>query len=130
MLSAPLQGEQRQKVLAAVWNVLRAERPHLFEQNRLQQPGGIMSLDAHLDTLVDMCRQMKADRIEPYLARIIDDVCSHCGQQNASGYCALRHSGACVLFSHARMILEIIDGALREMKDPEYLALHDSAVAS
>ena len=31
MASKPLQGEQRQKVLAAVWNVLRANRPELFE---------------------------------------------------------------------------------------------------
>jgi len=124
MASKPLQGEQRQKVLAAVWNVLRANRPELFEQARLNQPGGIMTLDTHLDALVEMSRQMTADRIEPYLARIIDDICGHCAERDASGYCPLRHVNSCVLFSHARLILETIDAALFELGDPEYLASH------
>ena len=127
MASEPLQGEQRQKVLAAVWNVLRASRPELFEPQRLNQAGGIMALDPHLDTLVEMSRQMTADRIEPYLARIIDDVCARCAEQDASGYCPLRHVNSCVLFSHARLILETIDAALFELRDPAYLASHDEA---
>ena len=127
MASEPLQGEQRQKVLAAVWNVLRASRPELFEQQRLDQPGGVMALDPHLDTLVEMSRQMTTDRIEPYLARIIDDVCARCAEQDASGYCPLRHVNSCVLFSHARLILETIDSALFELRDPAYLASHDEA---
>ena len=127
MASTPLQGEHRQKVLAAVWNVLRAQRPELFELERLKQPGGIMTLDAHLDALVEMSRQVTADRIEPYLARIIDDVCARCAEQDASGYCPLRHVNSCILFSHARLILETIDAALSELRDPEYLASYEKA---
>jgi hypothetical protein len=124
MASTPLQGEQRQNVLAAVWNMLRANHPELFAQGRLNQPGGIMMLDTHLDALVEMSRQMTADRIEPYLARIIDDICAHCPEQDASGHCPLRHVNSCVLFSQARLILETIDAALSELRDPEYLASH------
>ena len=109
MASEPLQGEQRQKVLAAVWNVLRASRPELFEPQRLNDRGGVMALDAHLDTLVEMSRQMTANRIEPYLARLIDDVCVRCAE------------------SHARLILEMIDAALIELGDPAYLASHEEA---
>jgi hypothetical protein len=65
---------------------------------------------------------MTAERIEPYIVRIIDDICTRCPQQGVSGYCELRHVGECVLFAHARLILETIDGMLRDLADPEYLA--------
>ena len=127
MTRQTLEGEPRQKVLAAVWNALRVSRPDLFHLDKLNQPGGVIALDAHLDTLIEMSRTMTADRIEPYLARIIDDVCATCPQQDPSGYCPLRHVNDCVLFSHARLILETIDSVLRDLEDPEYLASHDRA---
>ena len=117
MASQPLTAEQRQTVLAAVWNELRGRQPELFAQGTLKQPGGIMSVDEHLDALVDIARNMTADRIEACLARIIDDICACCPQQSGAGYCPLRHEGACVLFANARLILETIDSALRELGD-------------
>jgi hypothetical protein len=121
--SQPLPAEHRQKVLAAVWGALRAREPALFDQGCIRQPGGIMVLDQHLDKLVDMSRSVTIDRIEPYLVRIIDDICARCPQQGGSGYCELRHAGACVLFAHGRLIREIINGMLRDMSDPAYLAM-------
>jgi hypothetical protein len=110
-----------------VWNVLRASRPELFEPQRLNDRGGVMALDAHLDTLVEMSRQMTANRIEPYLARLIDDVCVRCAESDASGYCPLRHVNSCVLFSRARLILEMIDAALIELGDRAHLASREDA---
>jgi hypothetical protein len=130
MPSQPLTPEQRQVVLAAVWNALRARDSTLFERGRLKQPGGIVALDENLDVLIDMAREMTADRIEPYLARIIDDICGHCEQQEPSGYCPLRHEDKCALFGQARLILETIDSVLRELKDPEFMATRGGAAGS
>jgi hypothetical protein len=126
MISPPLPPEQRQRVLAAVWSTLRATEPLLFAQDRIHAAGGILTLDAHLDELVDMSRHMTADRIEPYLATIIEDVCARCPEQHSEGHCPLRQRDLCVLFSHARRILETIDSMLRALRDPDYLAVHGS----
>ena len=126
MASQPLTAEQRQTVLAAVWNELRARQPDLFAQATLKQPGGIVTVDEHLDALVDIARNMTADRIEPYLARMIDDICARCPQQSVAGYCALRHNGACALFANARLILETIDAALRELDEPRHPAAREN----
>ena len=120
----PLDTARRQTALAAVWNVLRARHPELFDSAKLAQSGGITAIDTHLDQLVEMAREMTANRIEPYLARIIDDVCSRCPEQHANGYCPLRHDNSCVLFGEARIIFEVIDSALRNIGDEEYLRRH------
>lgn len=126
MASQPLTAEQRQTVLATVWNELRGRQPELFAQETLKQPGGITAVDEHLDVLIDIARNMTADRIEPYLARIIDDICACCPQQSVAGYCPLRHDGACALFANARLILETIDSALRELSDRGIPAAQES----
>ena len=127
MISPPLPPEQRQRVLAAVWSMLRTIDPPLFDRQRIGAPGGIMTLDDHLDELVDMSRNMTADRIEPYLAAIIEDVCARCPEQGAAGHCALRQHDSCAVFAHARRILETIDSMLRTLEDPVYLAVHGFA---
>jgi hypothetical protein len=91
----------------------------LFEPEKLMQPGGIMTLDQHLDALVEIAQQMPAGRIEQSLARVVDDICTHCPQQGVAGSCALRRAGACVLFAHARLILETIDSTLRGLRGSE-----------
>ena len=128
MVSELLEGEQRQAVLAAVWSALRVRHPQLFDRSKLSVPGGLASVDAHLDALVQLAREMTADRIEPYLARIIEDICSTCPQQQSSGHCPLRRDGSCVVFAEARTILEVIDSTLRQMQDAQYLEHHGAAI--
>jgi hypothetical protein len=122
LISQPLPPEQRQLVLAAVWNALRRLEPRLFDDERVRAPSGILALDTYLDNLVDMSRHMAADRIEPFLAAIVEDICAECPRQDATAHCPLRRQDQCVIFTHARSIIEAIDRTLHQLGDPVYLA--------
>ena len=131
MSSQPLTSARRSQVLAKVREALRAAHPELFEDQRLKKPGGIAGVERHLDGLVEIVRRSTADRIEPYLAQIIDQICSHCPNQRVSGHCPLRLSGRCATYRDARIIVNAIAGALRDMLDAEYWAnhfLHENAL--
>ena len=66
--------ETKARVMDAVEQDLRAADPRLF--NDPQRSGGPMGeVGRHLDGLVDIVRHATATRIEPYLAKILDDIC-------------------------------------------------------
>ena len=109
----------RKRVLDDIERDLRAVASGLF--NDPQRPGGPMAeVTRHLDGLVDIVRRTTATRIEPYLAEILDDICTHCEFEQPSQFCARRDEGKCVLFSHTRTIVDAIARALRDTEDFEY----------
>lgn len=120
--------DQRKWVLEAVEAALRAAEPKLFDAPA--SPDGPMWVVArHLDALVAIVRRTTTTRIEPYLAEILDDVCTHCERQLPSQFCPLRHENTCALFSHTAVIVQVVAGALKEMEDPEYWFNHPDGSA-
>ena len=120
MQAPPLTPEQRGRILAAVYRELFVSCP--LEAGELRTIQGAAVVESHLDSLVDIVRRSTAVTREPYLAQVLDDVCSKCPHQVASGYCAQRAAGPCVVFRFGGAIVTAIARALREMGDEAYLA--------
>ena len=118
-----MSADQRKLVLQAVEAALRAAEPSLFDP-AVSPDGPMWAVEQHLDTLVAIVRRTTAARIEPYLAQILDDACTHCRHQQPSQFCPLRHEDECALFSHTAVVVDAIAKALKEMGDPEYWFNH------
>jgi len=116
----PLNSRDRMHVREIIQEELRARGADLFGSD--EQTTAMF--DRHLDALVDIERRTKSDRIEPYLAQLLDEVCGACPKQDRSGFCPLRYEGTCVIFAHAQPILRCIALALEQIRDPEYLVNH------
>jgi len=122
---APLTAPQRGEILASVYRALSEAAPELFQGPQMVlRPGGPLELPARLDAMVEIVRRTTADRVEPYIAQMLDGICAHCPRQQTSGFCPLRYDKSCVLFRCAGPIVKAIGQALWEMDDPEYLANH------
>lgn len=124
MTTQSLTQEQRSHVTAAIEQTLRDECPEIFAGSEAGHLGGWAELKNHIDDLVAIARRTSADRIEPYLAQILEEICGKCAHAFPSGYCPLRDRGLCLLYRQARPILRAIVGALCEIQDPEYGATH------
>ena len=114
----PLTAEQRNRILAVVYRELFLSCPATEGELRTREGAGV--LETHLDALADIVRRSTAETVEPYLAQILDDVCSKCQHQTVSGYCPQR-AGPCVVFRFAEPVIRAIGRALREMGDEQYL---------
>ena len=122
-----LDDSQRKLVMESIRHALLVVAPESTWAEASARPGGLHDLERNLDALVEIARRTRSDRVEPYLAEILDDVCATCGNQRTSAYCPLRHAGDCVLYACAGPIMWAIGGALRQMGDPAYLAVHGAA---
>jgi hypothetical protein len=120
--------QQRTYVIDAVRRALAESHPEIMHEG----PGGANELAGHVDALVEIVRRTTADRVEPYTAQIMDDVCPHCAHQEKSGYCALRAPGPeqCALSRCTMTIVHAIADALRDMGDPVYVANRAAPEAS
>jgi hypothetical protein len=117
--------EQRSRLLASVYR-------ELWLSCRAGEATGGTRADAeriefHLDPLVEIVRRSTAERVEPYLFQVFEEICPNCLRQTVSGYCPLRHSGECALFARMDAIVNGIANVLRETRDTSYLAAHPDA---
>jgi hypothetical protein len=112
MTRAVLSRDDRVRIREAIHRALRQKCPDLFESGAADHAGGLEDLDAHLDDLVAIVQGTTATRIEPYLAQILDEICSKCGHQAPSGYCALRQRELCLLYAQAPAIIRAIASEL------------------
>lgn len=124
MTATTLDAAGRELVMNSIRHALLVVAPEWTRPEEYNRPGGLHDLEEKLDALIELARRTDSDRVEPYLAQILDDVCPHCKNQRASAYCPLRHSGDCVLYACAGPIMWAIRGALRRLRDPAYLATH------
>jgi len=124
MTATTLDAAGRQLVMDSIRHALLVVAPEWTRPDDYDRPGGLHDLEQKLDALIEIARRTHTDRVEPYLGEILDDVCSHCQNQRTSAYCPLRHSGNCVLYACAGPIMWAVGGALRRLRDPEYLATH------
>jgi hypothetical protein len=124
MTTTTLDAAGRALAMDSVRHALLVVAPEWTRPEEYDRPGGLHDLERKLDALIAIARRTRSDRVEPYLAEILDDVCTHCENQRASAYCPMRHSGNCVLYACAGPIMWAIGGALRRLGDPEYLATH------
>jgi nucleotide-binding universal stress UspA family protein len=111
-------------VIRAIERGLRAKCSDVFCAAASEAPGGLFELYSHVDELVQIVRRSTAGEIEPYLAEILEDVCSNCTHQDASGYCPLRKAGRCALYAHAGAVIEAVARALGELHDEPYEGVH------
>ena len=70
-------------------------------------------INHHLPRLVEIVRRCSSCRVESYLSEIRHTICPSCRFQTVSGWCPLRETDTCALFSHLRPIVEAIDDFLR-----------------
>lgn len=124
MTATTVDAAGRQLVMDSIRHALLVVAPEWTRPEEYDRPGGLHDLEEKLDALIEIARRTRSDRVEPYLAEILDDVCSHCRNQRASAFCPVRHSGNCVLYACAGPIMWAIGGALRRLGDAEYLAMH------
>ena len=127
MTSTLLNEAERRLVTDSIRHALLVVAPEWARPEQYGRPGGLRDLNEKLDALIAIARRTRADRVEPYLAEILDDVCARCAHQRQSAYCPLRHAGECVLYACAGPIMWAIGGALRRLGDHDYLAVHGEA---
>jgi hypothetical protein len=109
----------RNRILAAVYRELFITCPAKAGEVRTLE--GASVIETHLEEIVGIVRRSTATTVEPYLAQILDEVCSRCPHQTVSGFCPLRADGPCVLFRFAEPIVRAVGRALLDMGDEEYL---------
>ena len=105
---------ERRLLLAEVNEALRNDGADVLLRAKAQ-PDGLAQLDHHVDELIAIVRRSTATKVEPYLAQIMDDICTRCPKQEPSAFCALRHEGTCIFFKHAGTIVAAVRRALREI---------------
>jgi hypothetical protein len=121
VIASTISGEIKDRVRTALRHDL-----HIGDLAIQAIPDGAQAVNEYLDELISIARRTTAKRVEPYLAQLLDDVCVHCAYQSNSGYCNLRQSQACTLFSSAERIFRSISRALESAGDEEYLRCHAS----
>ncbi|HEY8747636.1 MAG TPA: hypothetical protein VIM11_06670 [Tepidisphaeraceae bacterium] len=112
--SIDLNEAERRLLLAEVHESLRNDGTDVLLRAKAQ-PGGLAQLDHHVNELIPIVRRSTATRLEPYLAQILDDICTRCPLQEPSAFCALRHEGTCIFFKRAGTIVAAVRRALREV---------------
>jgi hypothetical protein len=114
----PLTPWQRNRVLALIYREL------LLSQAGRRVPevtaAAADAMESHLDALVGIVRRSTAQKVEPYLVQILDEICPKCQNQTVSGYCPLRHSGECLVYGQAAVLIKTISRVLGEIPDPHY----------
>jgi len=121
-----MNARDRHHVFLAVCRVMAEVEPAEFSGDRHSRSSidGLRHVNNHLDALIEVVRNTTADSLEPYVAEIRQDVCSHCRFQYPTGYCPLRGMGSCLINRHADRILPAIARALVELGDEQYLRSH------
>ena len=122
MITRPLPARQRYRVLAGVYRELWRVYPRALAAQRTA--AAAEQIECHFDALVNIVRRSTAGGVEPYLAQILDDICTKCPHQSVNGHCPLRRSGECLIYREAGALVSAIGLGLREISDPEYTALH------
>jgi hypothetical protein len=69
----------------------------------------------HLDEAIEVVAIIKDDKIDPYLDRLRQLVCSQC-RMDAAGHCSPRDHLDCPLDMYFLLVVEIIDEELRNEK--------------
>ena len=120
--SPPLTAAERRLISLEVREALERDYRNVLRQSNFVPKGNLADLDQHLDELVPIVQRTTADRIEPYLAQIMEDICTRCAYQQPSAYCPLRHEGNCLLYRCAGPIVAAVRRALREIDIERALA--------
>lgn len=110
-----LTAAEHRLLVGEVNEALRQDCPDVLQRSRFVPKGNLTDLDQHLEELVPIVRRTSATRIEPYLAQILDDICTKCPYQQPSAYCPLRHDGNCLLYRCAGPIVAAVRRALCEI---------------
>ena len=113
---------ERRLLLDEVHEALRHECPGVWDRSESLPQSGLADLDKHVEDLVPIVRRSTATRLEPYLAQILDDICTRCPYQQPSAYCSLRHEGSCMLYRCAGPVIAAVRRALREIEIGRELA--------
>jgi len=119
-----LDQQQVRTVVEATYQALRPIAPHAFGPTGVPLPGLMDELKELIGPLVDIVRRTTATRTEPYLAEMLDDVCTQCPHQQPSQHCPRRGAGECLLYRRANVVVKAIATALRDLDDPEYWFNH------
>ncbi len=67
---------------------------------------------SNLDRIIEIVRSESADRIEPYVARLREQVCRHCGMEDENGRCELRDRVDCCLDAFFVLVVQVIEEEL------------------
>ena len=127
--SQGLTADQRATVLHAVRRRMTRVAPALMTGEG-ECFGSASSVDWNLDGIVDIARRTTAERLEPYVTQVLNDVCPGCPNQLPSGRCPLREIEQCVLCRYPGAVFGAVRDVLEEIGDPQYLAGHEGDVSS
>lgn len=110
----PLTAADRSELLGRIQSAVQTAEPEVGADAQQAGPISVEKLSPHLEDMIHITRRSSADRIEPYLAQMMEDICGRCPAQESSGFCPLRESGGCILFSNRRLVIEVIDRFMAE----------------
>ena len=110
-----LTAAEHRLLVGEVNEALRQDCRDVLERSRFVPKGNLTDLNQHLDELVPIVRRSTATQVEPYLAQILDDICTKCPYQQPSAYCTLRDDGNCLLYRCAGPIVVAVRRALRRI---------------
>ena len=113
---------ERRLLMNEVHEALAEQGRDVLQRSSEQANGGLVDLERHIDQLVSIVRRSSATRIEPYLAQILDHICTKCPYQQPSGHCPLRYAGDCLMYRHAGPIVAAVRRGLREIDIERELA--------
>ncbi|MFQ5928848.1 MAG: hypothetical protein ACE5MK_04060 [Acidobacteriota bacterium] len=83
-------------------------------------PLGECPISLHLPRLVEVVRSVQSDRMEPYVQKVREDVCTLCRSALfPRGECDFREEGHCVLDAYLLPIVTTIDDFLGEKNAAE-----------
>src|SRR5690349_6668399 len=114
MNTHPLNVQDRTRMMSAIREALKPAEAGKFQSEVWLRSQSLWPVEKHLDALVEIVRRSTAQNIEPYLAQVLNEVCSTCPLSQPSMFCQKRYEGDCILFRNARAIFSTIAAVLQD----------------
>jgi hypothetical protein len=65
-----------------------------------------------IDKIIEVVQTIRSPRMEPYVERLRDVVCSECRMQDPQGHCRMRDHADCALDDYFGLIIDIVEQEL------------------
>ena len=66
----------------------------------------------NVQAAIDVVRGIQSDKMDPYVERLREVICSECPHEDMDGVCAMRAHADCPLDDYFGMLVEIIEEEL------------------
>ncbi|MCK6457755.1 MAG: hypothetical protein L6Q92_14640 [Phycisphaerae bacterium] len=67
---------------------------------------------SRIDKIIDVVRTIRSDKIDPYVERLREVICSECRMQDENGQCTMRDHADCALDDYFVLIVDLVESEL------------------